>query len=82
MKTGITPAQPVIGPHPASRLTILNFKLLIKTEHPFWVINPERPNTCNKMFADIRHIYEMLDQGGGAHGNGGVYFGKGAQPIL
>mmetsp|Transcript_14920 Transcript_14920/g.31865 ORF Transcript_14920/g.31865 Transcript_14920/m.31865 type:complete len:106 (-) Transcript_14920:34-351(-) len=27
------------------------------------------------MFADIRHIYEMLDQGGGAHGNGGVYFG-------
>jgi hypothetical protein len=28
------------------------------------------------MFADIRHVYEMLDQGGGAHGNGGVYFGN------
>jgi hypothetical protein len=31
------------------------------------------------MFADIRHVYEMLDQGGGAHGNGGVYFGKQAR---
>lgn len=28
------------------------------------------------MFADIRHLYVMLDQGGGAAGNGGLYFGN------
>ena len=27
------------------------------------------------MFDDIRHLYAMLDQGGGPAGNGGLYFG-------
>ena len=27
------------------------------------------------MFDDVRHLYVMLDQGGGKAGNGGLYFG-------